>query len=77
MTAAAFLLAATILGLLWLRSGHDPLYWLVRSIILLRAILAQAGAEFWRGCRRWWRAMPAAIRRSSWECLGETVPAEE
>ncbi len=31
---------AIIVGILWLRTGRDPLYWLIKALIAFRAVLA-------------------------------------
>lgn len=36
-----YTIASIILsGILWLRTGRDPLYWLIKSLIAFRAVLA-------------------------------------
>jgi hypothetical protein len=67
---AAALAAGLVLGVVWMRSGRDPLYWLIALLVLLRASIAQGSVEIWSAVRRWTAAMPAAIDRSRRECLG-------
>lgn len=68
--AAAALCAVSAIGLLWIRTGRDPLYWLITLLVVLRASIAQGSIELWMAVCRWVVAMPAAIDRSRRECLG-------
>jgi hypothetical protein len=72
---AAALAAGLLMGLIWMRSGRDPLYWLIALLVLLRASIAQGSVELWAAACRWVAAMPAAINRSRRECLGGGVDA--
>jgi hypothetical protein len=67
---AAAVAAGLVLGVIWMRSGRDPLYWLIALLVLLRASIAQGSVEIWAAACRWVAAMPAAIDRSRRECLG-------
>ncbi len=70
MLAAALLSLFTVVGLVWLRTGRDPLYWLIVALVVLRAAVAQGAQESWAAACRWVEAMPSAIARSRRECLG-------
>lgn len=64
------LFAGLFVGLLWLRSGRDPLWWLIRALIVLRAALGLAGAVGYRAALAWWRALPRAIEQARAEVVG-------
>jgi hypothetical protein len=70
VSGAALLALLLIVGLVWLRSGRDPLYWLIAVLVIVRACVAQAADEGWAAACRFVRALPAAIERSRGECLG-------
>ena len=57
-------------GLLWLRSGRDPLFWLIRALSVLRAARGLAGAVGDRAALVWWRALPLAIEQARAEVVG-------
>lgn len=66
---ATTMLVLLALGGVWRVSGRDPIWWLIRLLILVRAALSQLAAELMRAAARWWRSMPAAIDRSRRACL--------
>lgn len=66
---ATTMLAALAVGGVWRVSGRDPIWWLIRLLVLVRAAISQAAAELIRAATRWRRSMPAAIDRSRRACL--------
>ena len=70
MRTAELMVVVLSLGLLWIRTGRDPLYWLIALLVILRASVAQGSMEICQAFRRWVAAMPAAIERSRRDCLG-------
>lgn len=70
MLWGGLIIVSTLAGLLWLRSGRDPLWWLIRALIVLRAALGLAGAVGYRAALAWWRALPRAIEQSRAEVVG-------
>lgn len=69
MRPALCLIVAMLCGLVWLKTGRDPIWWLIRALVILRAAVAQLSLETWNAAVRWWTAMPAAVERSRRECL--------
>lgn len=66
-----FILAlAIILAVVWLKTGRDPLYWLIRALIVLRAALSLAIATLAYAAKIWWQDLPAAIHAGSREVQG-------
>lgn len=61
--------ALIVAAVIWRHTRKDPIYWLIKALIILRAVIAQGGKEIAYGVRRWWRLMPAAIDRSRRQCL--------
>lgn len=47
----------------WLRTGRDPLWWLIRALIVLRAALGLAAEVAYQAALAWRRALPKAIER--------------
>lgn len=70
MLWGGLIIVSTLAGLLWLRSGRDPLWWLIRALIVLRAALGLAGAVGYRAALAWWRALPRAIEQARAEVVG-------
>jgi hypothetical protein len=61
------LIVFIVAGLLWISTGTDPLLWLVRTLLVLRAGLAAAITVACEGAQEWWERLPAHIESAKQE----------
>lgn len=62
MTLSLCLLLALCVCIgVWLRTGYDALYWMIRGLIWLRAALHLAGRVIAEAARTWRRALPDTV----------------